>query len=391
MTFWIIHIAALGLLSLVSFRKLKGDFPMGFFWAGLFIKLISGILLGYIYYEYYGSGDTISIFELAKNEASNHSSGPRTVFFIAILRPIVIATGGSYWLSSLWLSFVSFVACWYATITLSRLYQTNKYPIAICFLLIPSIVFWSSGILKDSLAFASLTTLVTLIIKYYKLTKLSWLDILLLILSTFLLFKIKHYLLIISLIFGGSLIAYSILQRMKSKWKWVISAIILLTALTSTQFIHPYLNINRLSWALYENNRVINQATNENELNITIENESLLAVIKEIPSALHAGLFRPSILDKTPIWGWVHKIENLILTVFIFLSILIYVKERPDINWGLIGISLTCIMLLAIMLSLAAPNFGTLVRYKNAFMPYLFLISSILPYHYLLQSRTNNR
>ncbi|MEO9483853.1 MAG: hypothetical protein ABJG47_10425 [Ekhidna sp.] len=381
MMHWIVHIALLGLLSFLAFHHLKSDFPAFIFWAGLVLKLAAGMILGLIFYEYYGHGDTISFFEFAKNKnPADLKSAPRTHFFVALLRPLVATTGGSYWITSLWLSFISFIASWFSVITLSRLFNGIRYPIAMCFLFLPSIVFWSSGIMKDSLAFAATMTLISLFVKFYKSTRLPILDILLLLLSAILLLKIKHYLLIASLIFGGILTASLILKNIKGNRKWLIALVVLATFSLSTQFIHPYLKINRIPWTLYENNRAIHQQSKDSQLNIVIEDDSWASVLNEVPKALHAGLFRPSIMDETPTWGWIHRAENLVLTVLIFLSILLFIKRKPQTDWPLLTGAILCILLLAVMLPLSTPNFGSLVRYKNAYMPFLFLISSILPY-----------
>ena len=382
MTYWMIHIVSLGILSFTTFRFLKGDFPAVVFWLGLALKLAAGIMLGYIFLKYYKEGDTFFFFESART-ALNLENQPRTQFFIILLRPLVQATGGSYWITSLWLSFISFIACWYATITFSAVYPVFKNVFVACLLFIPSVVFWSSGIMKDTIIFGAQVAFASIVVKYYKQSKILPGDIMILILGAFLLFKLKHYLFITSLLFIGSLIAGAVLKKITSKWKWPLAALILIVAFTSTQFIHPYLKVNRIAWTLYENNQSINQKTDKNQLNIQIGNDTWTAVIKEIPNALYAGLFRPGINDQTPAWGWIPKIENLALTVLLFLSLLLWVKLKPDIDFPLFVSAALCMLLLAILLPLSTPNPGSLVRYKNAYMPFLFLFVGILPYQYL--------
>ncbi len=385
MIYWILHIAALLGLSYLSFRLLKSNLPSWTFWVALGLKLLAGIVLGLIFYEYYGTGDTITFFEAAKNlNSENLKDQPRTQFFITLLSPLALSTGGSYWLTSLWLSFISFLATWYATIIIIRLFPDLKAVISVSFLFIPSVVFWSSGILKDTIAFASLVVLVALTIKCYRLFSASVLEITIVILTGVTLFQIKHYLFITYLIFGGTLMASALFRRLNGAGRWAVASLILVLALTSTQFIHPYLEIDRIPWTLYENNRaILEKSTSEDQLDIVIENASWISVLSQVPGAFQAGLFRPSIYDPTPVWGWIHRIENLMLSILIIMSLILYFKLKPETDWMLFISSLLCILLLAVMLPLSTPNFGTLVRYKNVYTPYLFLISSILPYKYL--------
>ncbi|SNT10903.1 Predicted membrane protein [Ekhidna lutea] len=381
---WIIHIIIISSLAFLVFRKLKTSLPTWMFWIGLVMKISAGFVLGWIFYEYYGEGDTISFFEMAKSFDDFATEEPRTQFFIRILTLLVYLSGGSYWITSAWLSFISFTAAWYATSQFSKAFPSIKVLTASCFLIIPSIVFWSSGILKDTLAFAAMMVLIAAILKWYKRINITVYDFIIAVISGYLLFHLKHYLIITCLIFGGLLVSVSLIKKVKSRWKWIIAAMVLALSLISTQFVHPYLKVEKLSWTIYETNRTILEKSDlEGQLDIEIKDASILAVIKEVPKALHAGLFRPSIYDKTPIWGWLHRIENFILTILIIMSVSLYFKRNPPVDTPLFVSALCCILLLAIMLPLATPNFGTLVRYKNAYMPYLFLICSILPYHYL--------
>lgn len=381
---WVFHISFIAMLAFVAFRFVKADLPGWVFWASLIVKLAAGVVLGLIFYRYYGSGDTINFFEYAKNlEQFNEESQPRTQFFLFILKPIIAFSGESYWITSLYFSLISFLCFWYGTKVFSSFYPQLKWISAACFLFIPSIVFWSSGIIKDSLASASLIIAVVSSFKIYKKNKIQLLDILLILVSAFILLKIKHYLLIAFILFAGVLFTLMLFRKLSSLWRFA-SLIVIVAASFTTQFIHPYLEIDRIPWTLYQNNQaILEKSDSEDELNIELENETWQEVLSNVPKALHAGLFRPSLYDTTPIWGWIHRIENLMLTILIIMSLILSLKMKPHIDWSLFLASLIGILLLAIMLPLSTPNFGTLVRYKNAYMPYLFLISSILPYRYL--------
>ena len=382
--YWIIHIVLLSLFSFLVFRFMKTDLPNWIFWLGLAMKLAAGVVLGLIFFKYYGSGDTINFFEYAKNvQDYNGDSQPRTQFFVRLLRPLVIITGGSYWITSLYFSFISFLCFWYGNKVLITFYPRLKWIIAVCFLFIPSVVFWSSGIIKDSLASASLVVAVVSTIRIYNSKNITLVDVLSILVAAFLLLKIKHYLLITFILFAGVLLSLMLFKKLSRKWKFT-SLLIIVVAFSTTQFIHPYLEINRIPWTLYQNNKaIIEKSDVEDELDIELQTETWSEILSNVPKALHAGLFRPSIYDQTPIWGWLHRAENLVLTILVLMSFILVLKEKPSVDWPLLIASICGILLLAILLPLSTPNFGTLVRYKNAYMPYLFLISFILPYRYI--------
>ncbi len=385
MMYWIVHSIIILTLSFLALKVSKSQISAWVFWVGLSIKLLAGIILGLIFYQYYGLGDTIIFFEAANHQdLTNRTGQPRSDFFITLIRPIVKLSGGSYWITSLWLSFISFVSCWYLVITLSQLYPKIKAICIISFLFIPSIVFWSSGIIKDSIAFSSVAILIVILQIFHESKRIRILELILALLSAFILLKLKHYLFIVVTIYAAAIFTLKVLNRVPKRWKLIATVLVLSAGFIGTQNIHPYLKIDRLAWTLYQNNQAILKKTDpENRLDIEIENESWSAVINEIPDAIHIGLFRPSFFDTVPIWGTLHQVENLILTTLIFSSIILLFKTDCRIDRPMIIGAIFCILMLATLLPLSTPNFGTLVRYKNAYLPFLFLLSSILPYHYL--------
>ncbi|MEQ9467474.1 MAG: hypothetical protein RLN88_08685 [Ekhidna sp.] len=384
MIHWFLHIVSISILAYLGFRFIKAELPTWVYWLALALKLCAGIVLGLIFFEYYGSGDTIAFFESALSFQSDNLDGqPRTQFFIHFIRPIVWVSGGSYWITSLYLSLISFIGTWYSVTILSRLYPEVKAVIVFCFLFIPSVVFWSSGLIKDSLAFAAVAIAVAMIIKLYRSSRSTPLEIILLLASSVILLKIKHYLFITFLLFAGILISIQIFRKLGKKWSILLSLAILSSVLIATQFVHPYLEIDRIPWTLYENNQaILKKSDPEDRIDLEMKGDQWKDIFTNLPKALQAGLLRPSVLDKTPIWGWIHRIENLALTTLMIMSLILIIKQKPVLDWPLILAAGFCIFLLAIMLPLSTPNFGTLVRYKNAYMPYLLMISSILPYHY---------
>ena len=383
--YWAVHTIILIALSFLLWRFSKSNIPTPIFLTGLGLKLGAGIVLGLIFYKYYGSGDTIIFFEAARSSGSlNQLNQPRTEFFIYLITPLVKLSGGSYWISSLWLSFISFCGCWYLVNTLIHIHPKIKSLALGCFLFIPTVIFWSSGILKDTLAFSAIAVIVAVIHIIYHKKRVNILEILLLLVGGFILVKLKHYLFITILLYSGLMISFSIIKILNSKWKWALVLTTILAMVVGSQIVHPYLKIDRLAWAIYENNKAITVLTESSKrLDLEIENGTWQSVINEIPTAIQIGLFRPSFFDQVPKWGLIHQVENFILTTLIVFSIILLFKTNNAIDKPTVISAVVCILLLAVMLPLSTPNFGTLVRYKNAYLPYLFLISSILPYRYL--------
>lgn len=400
MTFWFVHIFLIGFLSYLAFKHLKSSFSPLIYWSALSLKLTAGIVLGLIFHYHYGSGDTLMFFEKAKKMSSlgiiDHfdelisdgsyrtNNHPRTLFFIKILSVFSLLTGNSYWITSLYLSLIGFISSWFFVITICRLFPHISTASTISFLYIPSVVFWSSGIMKDTLSSAALIFLVAILLKVVRLKKTSMIEAIIGLLSLLTLLKIKHYLFITFILFAALVSVFQLVKSLKNRFKWIYALIIITLAIASTQLIHPYLKWDRLPQTFYENNlAILENSLPNSQSSVIIETPSWEAIIQSAPKAFFTGLFRPSLSDTITSFGWVHKLENFILLILSILSILIWMKEKQRIDLALLIPAIACICLLATMFALTTPNFGTLVRYKNAFMPFLFWIVSVLPYEYL--------
>ncbi|MEM0938599.1 MAG: hypothetical protein AAF600_01825 [Bacteroidota bacterium] len=396
---WIIHVVFLAALAIICFKKLNTDLPLILFSFTLLVKLMAGLVLGWIFASYYQFGDTFVFFEksrvLAKLPIREYleaifssstyevSDEPRVLFFTKFLSFFVRITNGSYWISSLYLSFISFCAAWYLVKVLKNIYPSILTISIVSFLFMPTVVFWSSGILKDSLAFSALAFFVSTVLRVYHKNKISFFEMLLFVLGIFILLKMKHYLLISFLLLTGLLSFFTLIKRSSLNYR-LIGIGIFVIAVIATQFIHPHLKFDRLIQTLYKNNQTITTHTDpQKRLSIDIASPEVLSLLKEIPEAMHIGLFRPSLFDETSIWGWFHRIENTILAFLFSFSVLLYLKYQPKLDLSLVISSMITMLILGTILSLSTPNFGTLVRYKNAFLPYFFLLCSVLPYKFL--------
>ena len=403
MIYWLIHILFLGSIAIQYFKQVNYGLSPWIYTSALILKLSAGLMVVWTFAHYFQYGDIVIFIEKANEMASlpadeyikllwlksdyNTSKHPRVFFFLKFLSFFSLICGKNYWISSMYLSFISFCGTWHLVASSSKIYPKLKIPLIVCFLYLPSVVFWSSGLLKGTLAFGSLMYLVSITLKKYTRTRISITEWIFVAISAFILFKIKHYLFIAFILFIGLLAFFSLMN--KSSMKLRLMAIgILLFSLVGSQFVHPYLKIRHIGQTLYENNRAIISKTDlEDRPDIIIDSPNLSSILPEIPAALGAGLFRPSLMDAMTIWGMPHKIENTILALLLVMSFLLYFKHKPKIDFPIVLSGLLIIIMLAVMLALSTPNFGSLVRYKNAFLPFLFLFVSYLPYQHFLSQK----
>ncbi|MTI29411.1 hypothetical protein E1171_01150, partial [Cytophagales bacterium RKSG123] len=176
--FFLLNLTLLGILTFWFYRKWK-IFPLGgqTFLTGLLVKFLAGISVGLLYTYYYRGGDTFNLFHDASTLADlafkdpfaylnaclwneipeSIASGllflhqPRALFASKLISIINLITYNNYWLSSLWMSFFSYIGLWFLANSLTSIFPTKENAATISFLFFPSVVFWSAGILKESI------------------------------------------------------------------------------------------------------------------------------------------------------------------------------------------------------------------------------------------------
>jgi len=156
-----------------------------FYYPAIFFKISAGIGIGWVYLYYYQLGDTLLYHHAASyladqalaepqiylkaifnqegaiiNGNSEFENQPRAFLTVKILSVIHIITYKNYWLSTIYFSLFSFYGFWMLTTKLVIIYPKLTYAAIIAFLFFPSVVFWSSGITKESLSLGAMTFLV---------------------------------------------------------------------------------------------------------------------------------------------------------------------------------------------------------------------------------------
>ena len=97
-------------------------------------------------------------------------------------------------------------------------------------------------------------------------------------------------------------------------------------------------------------------------------------VLKNIPIAMFSGLFRPLTGDVTGFPQMIAAIENLILFILSMIALVGIFRINQSNNGIFVIALLLYILVTATLLAISTPNFGTLERYKSAFMPFLVYI-----------------
>ncbi|MEQ8423698.1 MAG: hypothetical protein RIA63_03245 [Cyclobacteriaceae bacterium] len=216
--FFSVVLGGLTIVVVVILCKNQSAEIKSFFLPGLILKLLSGITLGLVYTYYYPVGDTFGFFsdaqvlvDLARSNPGEYlsflwqgdgseawassliNSQIRSLFLVKVLSLITMFSFGNYWVASLYFSLISFVASWYVIRKLILHFPKGKWAAVVAFLFVPSFVFWSSGIVKESLAMAALMFLSGFYIASLRKDKLAIWEWITALIALIFLWNLKYY------------------------------------------------------------------------------------------------------------------------------------------------------------------------------------------------------
>ena len=371
--------------------------------------------MGLVYTYYYDGGDTFVFFQDAGQLANLglrspvdfgrvllfdqypdetlpsllvYEQEPRSFFLIKILSVVTMATFQSYWLSGLYFSLFSFWGMWRLANTLARAFPGTQLAAALAFLFFPSVVFWSAGVMKESLALGviGLVTawwLSALLRQEPWKTRRSFGPMLFCPLLLLVLWKLKYYYFAVylpCLLAGGLLLLLHRRSKPRSRWIWVCLFFLLLAGLTGLiTRLHPNLALNYFLEVLVQNHDALYALSKaDNRIEYDQLQPTVTSFLQNLPLALTSGLLRPFLGAWNKTMQWMNGFENLFLLLLACTSLFrIWQKKGLRLSqeaWILSGTAGLYILILAALLAFSTPNFGTLTRYKVAFLPFMIYL-----------------
>lgn len=414
-TFYIIIFTAAGYIY--QQRKKTENPAYKYYVTGLLCKFFSGIVLTMVYIFYYKGGDTIQYFEFSMELADLFYKNPiqwlewllmgynqdthayldfrdmpialsdyNTVFFIRIASFIAIITYKSYLSSVIIISWLSYQGLWKLLLLFSSYFEKFKFYFALSILFIPSVVFWGSGFLKDTVTLSATCWFTYNFYCIFVKKRKIRLNIFLLIINAFLIIKIKPYIFLALLpatvvwFFYNRilLIKNQLLKTFASPFLVIIGILIGFGALSlfSGSF-GKYSSMDSvfLKAQNTQQDLIRGEQYGNNYYDIGNIDNSITGNISKAPLAIISGLFRPFIWEVNNPVMLFSGIENLFL---IIVSIYILFRVGPIktyqaiFNNPFLFFCFIFSIIFAFSVGLTTANFGALVRYRIPALPFFF-------------------
>lgn len=380
------------------------------FWPALVFKSVAGICVGMIYVFYYKVGDTLIFFsdgvllaDFAKTNTSSYihflltSDFPgdtfvelsfgdrRAIFMDKIVSLFSLVSFDNYWLITFYLTLISFLASWYFVKQVHSSFPTTTGSAVVAFLFFPSITFWTSGMIKETIAMAGLYFICGIFIRVWTRKSLSLTSLATAILAVFMLWSLKYYFagIFLAVILATLLYRFITLrfqttaQGGRGHLIWLTIFIILISTVT---LLHPNFKLHRLLTVMVQNYEAFHRVSRpDGVIHFSGLEPTAVSMIVSSPKALFAGLFRPLFFDANNLFALLISIENICLMIaFLFALQFVGRLFSPDVGVLLCAI-VVYVILLAIFITLSTPNLGTLARYRVGYLPFFVFLLLLAP------------
>jgi hypothetical protein len=315
------------------------------------------------------------------NEATSYNDNRIVIRMNLLLYPF---TKGFYLTQTLIFSLLSFIGLIALFRFAKEFLKISQKKGIISVFLIPSVLFWGSGNLKESILLFALGFYVFYLFKTLKNRNLS--NISMLILSILLLTYTKSYVLL-SLIPGTlSLLISTGFKFKKTGFIYMFSMLSCLIGLVVvTYFVPEFDIIKQIQTKQMEFNSVAIEMHAASRITLPVLDNTIYSILINSPIALINTFARPTFFDATSVLSFLASLENLGIYLLVLLAIISPIKPTEN-QKQFIYFTICFTVLLCIFIGLIVPVLGAIVRYKIPYLPLLYLsLLSIIDFQKIRQ------
>lgn len=405
----------------------KGHPLRPYFMPAFTLKIIGAILLGVIYQFYYKGGDTLNYWhqtevinssfdesfgawfrmvtatadiydvDVYKYTTQLYWYGPRTPEYLISMIGAVIGlfTMTTYLPTAVIFAALSFIGVWKMAIVFTKLYPRLKKQMAFAILFIPSVIFWGSGFMKDTITISCIGWVTHLLYAVFYENKKIVLNSILAVFFMYIIFIFKSYILMAFLpavlLWGVGLLSYKIKDTrliIFVRYFLYASAIVGLVVVggrLQTEMFGEY-NVESLgykSFATREYLYKVSQDTDGSGYTLGDMDPTLMGMLEKAPAGVNVTLFRPYLWEARKPIVMISAIEGLFYLVFTIVAIIrnnpIRMVQRILADETL-QFCLVFTLVFAFAVGISTSNFGSLVRYKIPCLPFYTAFLIILFY-----------
>jgi hypothetical protein len=394
-----------------------------FFIIGLSIKMLGAIAYAFIYIYYYkGAGDTFAYFgsisqivksfetdpylpfklitDLDRFDAiessylTGYSSTEETFTVVRLGVPIAFFAFGSFTIITLFFSVISFTGSWVMYRTFYKANHNHPKAMAVACLMYPSVIFFGSGLLKDTVMMFAVGWLLYCCYHLFLLRKRVVLSMVMIPICVSLITSIKIYIL---LGFAPALMYWIFLEFPKLFKNIFLRSVVYASCLVGLLFgVFALKTLVESQFQQYSLDSIIGKIKSMQYYHLYLDggsgttsayslgdyDPSLAGLISKAPAAINVTFFRPYPSDITnPLVG-IACLESMVILGLFILIILRCNWKIPIVLFknNFIIFCFIFSVIFGFFVGFASYNFGALMRYKIPCLPF-FLAAILLVYY----------
>lgn len=435
-----IYLCIFYLLARYTIGK-NGENPLygAYYMLGLGAKFFSTIFFALIYIYYYKGGDSLAFYYATSPlyklffsntdvffrfitglqpfypieclpEADSHGvmylvRGSATITTIRIASIINLLCFNSYIILCIAFAYISYLFQWRCFMLVSNIYPSLHKQLSWAFLFIPSVLFWGSGVGKDSIMLGSILFLFYCFyhVAIYRVRIVKYLTLLIItayvisLIRGFILYAMVPCFMLMLITYYQNSIRSTVIRILVGPAMLVSGAIVSFLFVQSLGSSVESYSMDSLqqkaegfkSWHSYLGET---QGGSSYSLGEDLE-YTPTGILKQAPVAVIITLYGPFIWQARNPVVLLSAIESI---VFLFLTLRVLLNKRI---YKLIGIlvkdhivvfCLPLIIILAIAVGLTSFNYGALVRYRIPILPFFGLLLVVTNYYFSGQNNPSN-
>lgn len=242
--------------------------------------------------------------------------------------------------------------------------------------LLPSVLLWGSGVIKESLLFFGLGLLVYTVLSWIQ-GRISLLSFMVLICTGLLLFFLKFYVL---LSLFPALVLFAWAFRKNAPPLWMKAVIVygscLVLALSAPYIVRGFNILEIITFKQHDFIGLVNEVGSGSFVMPPLLEPNLWSFISLAPYALYITFLGPLIHSPLSAMGIISIMENFLILAF-FITCISYRARVTSSPKGLVLALFLYITLLSFVIGWTTPVMGALVRYRTPLLPFL-LIAGLL-------------
>jgi hypothetical protein len=284
---------------------------------------------------------------------------------------------GYYNVHTVFMSFLSFVGLTGIYKIFIPLLKDKKRELAIAVFLIPSALFWGSGVLKEGITLFSLGMMLFFFYQYVFIQKtlkyLVWI-----IFTAMILAFTKIY---VFVAIFPSLVALVLIKKLNIKSMFIVFLLIhLLFFFISVNLfqLNPEWDILKaLSHKQWSLTTIAEQENAGSLITTKVLESTTISFIKNAPEAIINTLFRPTIFESKTLFMFVSGLENLFFVIVVLISLFFFkIPEKKALP--LFFTSIFFVITLALLIGIVNPVLGSIVRFRIPLLPFFAIIFIVL-------------